>query len=163
MTSFDYVVLGIMALSVGISVVRGAVRELLSITAWVVSGYLALDFAAPVAGLLPSSLSSPTLRLATAFTAIFVVSLLLFALASLAVSALLKRSGLSATDRALGAVVGFARAIVILVVLTLVAGLTTLPHEPSWREARLSGTLESLAVLVRAHLPHPLASRISYD
>jgi membrane protein required for colicin V production len=59
--------------------------------------------------------------------------------------------------------VGLARAVVILVVLTLLAGLTTLPREPSWRNARSSDMLESLAILVRGYLPSALAARIRYD
>jgi membrane protein required for colicin V production len=163
MTGFDYVVLAVVAISVVVSVVRGAARELLSILSWMVSGYLALQFAPTVAGLLPAGLTSPTMRLATAFIAILLVGLLLFALLALALSQLLKRSGLSATDRVLGAFVGLARAVVILIVLTLLAGLTTLPRETTWRNAALSAPLESLAILVRSYLPKALASRIRYD
>jgi membrane protein required for colicin V production len=163
MTGFDYVVLAVIAISVAISIVRGAARELMSILSWVVSGYLALQFAPAVAGVLPAGITSPTVRLAIAFIAILLVSLLLFALLALALSQLLKRSGLSATDRVLGAFVGLARAVVILVVLTLLAGLTTLPRESTWRNATLSPALESLAILVRTYLPKALASRIRYD
>jgi membrane protein required for colicin V production len=163
MTLFDYAALGVIALSVAIGVFRGATREVIAIASWTVSGYLALSFAPALATLLPGSFSSPTLRLGTAFAAILLSCLLVFALLSLAMGALLKRSGLTGADRALGAVVGLARAVVILVVLTLLAGLTTLPREPSWRNARSSDMLESLAILVRGYLPSALAARIRYD
>jgi membrane protein required for colicin V production len=163
MTGFDYLVIAIIAISVLVSIVRGAARELISIASWAVSGYLALRFAPAVAALLPSGLSSPTVRLVIGFVVIMVVGLLLFGLVALALSSLLKRSGLSATDRLLGAVVGFVRAVVILVVLTLLAGLTPLPREATWRNAMSSKPLESLAILVRGYLPAALASRIRYD
>jgi membrane protein required for colicin V production len=163
MTGFDYLVIAIIAISVVVSVVRGAVRELISIASWVVSGYLALRFASAVADLLPAGMTSPTLRLAAAFVAILLGSLLLFALLSLALSQLLKRSGLSATDRFLGGLIGFARAVVILLVITLLAGLTTLPREAAWRNAMFAPPLEALAILVRGYLPTALASRIRYD
>jgi membrane protein required for colicin V production len=163
MTGLDYLVVAVIAFSVVVSVVRGAVRELISIASWVVSGYLALRFAPAVAGLLPAGISSPTLRLAAAFVAILLVSLLLFALVALALSQLLKRSGLTATDRFLGGLIGFARAVVILVFMTLLAGLTTLPREATWRNAMSTPPLESVAILVRGYLPTALASRIRYD
>jgi membrane protein required for colicin V production len=163
MTGFDYLVVAVIAISVVISVVRGAVRELVSIVSWVISGYLALRFAPAVAALLPNGLESPTLRLAAGFIAILLVSLLLFALVALALSQLLKRSGLSATDRLLGAFIGFARAVVILVFVTLLAGMTPLPREAIWRDAVSAPLLVSLAILVRGYLPTALASRIRYD
>jgi len=53
--------------------------------------------------------------------------------------------------------------VLILVVLTLLAGMTPLPRERSWRNALFSPPLESLAILVRTYLPEALASRIRYD
>ena len=163
MTGFDYLVIAIIAISVVISIVRGAARELLSIASWVVSGFLALRYSHTVAALLPASISSPTVRLVVGFTAIMVVGLLLFAVVSLALSRLLERAGLTATDRLLGALVGFVRAVVILVILTLLAGLTPLPREATWRNALFSPPLESMAILVRGYLPAALAGRIRYD
>ena len=163
MTGLDYCVLAVIAVSVVVSVVRGAAREIISIASWVVSGYLALRFAPAVAAVLPAGIHSPTLRLVAGFVAILLVSLLLFALLALALTHLLTRSGLSATDRMLGGFIGFARAVVILVMLTLLAGLTTLPREATWRNAMFSPPLESLAVLVRGYLPKALASHIRYD
>ena len=163
MTGFDYFVLAVIAISILVSVVRGAARELISIASWIVSGYLALRYASALAALLPAAVTSPTMRLVIGFVAILLVSLMLFALVALALAQLLKRAGLSATDRMLGAVIGFARAVVILVVLTLLAGMTPLPRERAWRNALFSPPLESLAILVRTYLPAALASRIRYD
>jgi membrane protein required for colicin V production len=162
-TLFDYAALVVIALSVLISVVRGAVREVMSIASWVASVCLAVYFAPAAATLLPARLASPSLRLGAAFVVILLVSLLLFALIALGLSRLLRKSGLSATDRALGAFFGLARALVILVVITLLAGLTTLPREPAWRDAMLSPPLEALALGVRDYLPQAVASRIGYD
>ena len=163
MTVFDYAALGVIALSVLISVVRGAVREVMSIASWVASGFLAVYFASAVAPLLPAQLTSPSLRLAAAFVVILLMSLLLFALVALGLGRLLRKSGLSAPDRALGALFGLARGLVILVVLTLLGGLTTLPREPAWRDAMLSPPLEALALAARDYLPQAVASRIGYD
>jgi membrane protein required for colicin V production len=162
-TLFDYAALVVIALSVLISVVRGAVREVMSIASWVASVCLAVYLAPAAATLLPARLASPSLRLGAAFVVILLLGLLLFALVALGMSRLLRKSGLSATDRALGAFFGLARALVILVVLTLLAGLTTLPRERAWREAMLSPPLEALALAVRDYLPEAVASRIGYD
>ena len=59
MTGFDYIVLVVMALSVLVSVVRGAVREVVALASWVVSGFVAVRFAPSVSGLFPSVVTSP--------------------------------------------------------------------------------------------------------
>jgi len=163
MTAVDYVVLGVIALSVLVSVLRGALREVMAIGAWVGSLCLAAYFGPGVAAMLPAKLSDPGVRLAVAFGAILLAGLLLFALVSVAVAQLLRRSGLAGADRVLGALFGLIRAVVILVCLTLAAGLTDLPREPAWRDALSSPPLEALARAVRGHLPSALATRISYD
>jgi membrane protein required for colicin V production len=163
MTSFDILVFAIIAVSVAVSVVRGAAREVLSIASWILSGYLALRFAPALAEQLPAAISSPTIRLVIGFVAIMLAGLLVLGLLALGLTKVLKKSGLSATDRLLGAVVGFVRAIVILEVLTLLAGLTPLPREASWRNAMTREPLETLAIFLRGYLPAALESRIRYD
>jgi membrane protein required for colicin V production len=163
MTIFDYAALAVIGVSVLISVMRGALREMMAIGSWVGSACLAVYFAPGVATLLPAQLSNPSLRLAAAFAGILLAGLLVFALATLALSQLLRKSGLTGTDRALGALFGLVRAVVILVCLTLLAGLTRLPREPAWRNALSSPLLEALALAVRERLPQALAARIGYD
>jgi membrane protein required for colicin V production len=163
MTAFDYATLAILAISVAMGVFRGAVRELLSVVSWVVAGWLAWRFSPALAGILPSAWSNPTLRLVLAFIGVLIGGLLLFGLLGLALGALIRKGGLTGTDRLLGAFFGMARGVVVLVALVLVAGLTPLPREKAWRNAVLRGPLESLAVLARTYLPSPLASRIRYE
>jgi membrane protein required for colicin V production len=103
------------------------------------------------------------LRLFASFIGLMLVSLLLFALLSRAMAEFVRGSGLKPWDRALGVVFGMARALVILVVLVLAAGLTPLPREPIWRNAMSSAPLEALAKRVRVFLPAALAARIRFE
>ena len=162
MTPFDYVVLVVLGVSVLVSVVRGATREVISLLSWIGATVLAVHLAPGVAVLLPTALESPTLRIAVGFIAVMISSLLVFALISLLVTQLLRKSGLSSTDRTLGAVFGLLRGVVILVVLVLLAGLTPLPREPAWRNATFSPPLEALAIYARGYLPPWMAERIQY-
>jgi membrane protein required for colicin V production len=98
-----------------------------------------------------------------AFVGVLVGCLMLFGLAALALGALVRKGGMSGTNRVLGGLFGFARGVLVLVALVLLAGLTPLPRERAWRNAVLSQPLESAAILVRTYLPGPLASRIRYE
>jgi len=162
MTVFDYAVLAIVALSILLSVIRGLVREILALLAWVAAFVVANLFGGRVAALLPAQIPSEELRLLAGFVGIFFVVLLLMSLVSVAVAGLVKNAGLGAEDRILGGVFGLARGVLILLVLVLLAGLTPLPKEPVWRNAVFSQPLEALAMAVKIWLPGDLSRRITY-
>jgi membrane protein required for colicin V production len=163
MTGFDYIVLIVMGLSVLVAVVRGALREVVALASWVVSGFVAVRFAPSVSALFPSVVTSQEVRVAAAFIVVLVICLLLFAVVSLLLTKLIAKSGLNGTDRTLGALFGVVRGVVILVLLVLLGGLTPLPHEPAWRNAMFSPPLEALATYARGYLPQRFTERIRFD
>lgn len=163
MTVFDYVALGILGVSVGVSLWRGMLREILALAAWVIAFLVAQYYAAPVAPLLPAGIPGAELRLVIGFVSVFVGTLLGMSLIVMAVSAVVKKAGLDLADRLLGAVFGLARGILIVLVLVLLGGLTALPREPAWRDAMLAPPFEALALAVKPWLPADFARRIRYD
>jgi membrane protein required for colicin V production len=163
MTAFDYTVLVLIALSVLLSVMRGLVREVLALAAWIVAFLAANLLAEDLAALMPAAIQGAELRLLAGFVSAFFVVLLLMSLVSLAASQLMKHSGLGVEDRALGAVFGLARGMLVVMVLVLLAGLTSLPRKEVWRNAALSQPLEALAHEVKVWLPAGLSRKIVYD
>ncbi len=154
MTIFDYVVLLILLVSILISVMRGLVREVLSLVSWVGAFFVAKYGAPVVAAWLPGLVSHPNARLALGFVLVMVASVLLFSLLSLQFAKLVRFTGLSGTDRALGAFFGLARGMLVAVLLVLLAGLTPLPRERYWREAFFRVPLETMASWMRPRLPN---------
>ncbi len=163
MTWFDYVVLAIIGISVLLSIMHGLVRELLALASWVVAFIVAQLFAADVAPLLPDAIPNPSLRLLAAFLAVFLTALLLMTLLAILVSSLVRRVGLGAVDRLLGAVFGLVRGLAIVTVVVLLAGLTVLPRQPAWRHAMLSAPLEELANAIKVWLPYDFSKHVTYD
>ena len=163
MTGFDYAVLTVLALAVLLSVIRGAVREVLALSGWVAAFLVANVMAPHLALMLPEEIPSEALKLLLAFVALFIATLVVAGLATLAVSELVKAAGLTPLDRSLGAVFGVARGVLIVLVGVLLAGLTALPKERFWKEAALSGPLESVAMDVKQWLPASFAQRIRYE
>lgn len=163
MTVFDYVVIAVVGLSILLSVIRGLVREVLALLAWVVAFLAANFFAGPLATLLPDEMSNVEVRLLVGFGAAFVVVLLSMSLLAMFAANLVKNAGLGVEDRVLGGVFGLARGMLVIVVLVLLAGLTALPKQPVWREAVFSKPLESFVGRVKPWLPGGLSQRITYD
>lgn len=161
MTWFDYIVLSIVGLSVLLAAFRGVMREIAALAGWVAALILSGMFAQDVAQWLPGTLSH-LLRTIIAYIAIFLGALLLSGVAGLLLAKLLRAAGLGFTDRAVGALFGLLRGAVIVFVGVMFAGLTSLPAEPFWREAALSGPVETAVLVAKPALPRDLAERIRY-
>jgi len=163
MTWIDCAVFAIIGISVVVSVLRGLVREVLALASWVVA-FLAARFLAPVvASWFSQTISDELLRLLTAYAVVFVMTLLLMALLSMLIAGLVRAVGLGALDRVLGAGFGLVRGMAIVLIATLIAGLTTLPRQPAWRNSWSGARLAVLGSAAKSWLPYDLAKRIRFD
>jgi len=163
MTWLDYAVLGVLVLSTAWGVWRGLVREVISLAGWIGAFLVANLLAEPLADALPRSISNPDLRVIVAFVAIFVVTLTLATLAALLLAKALKAAGLGGLDRTLGGLFGVARGVFIALVFALVAGLTSLPQHPVWKQSFSGPVLGRAAIQLKPWLPPALAERLRYD
>lgn len=161
MTWFDYAVFAVLGFSFLIGVLRGLMRELISLAGWVAAFVLATVFSGEVARWMPESLG-PLLAGLLAFLAVFIGVLLVAFFIGLILSMLLRAAGLGVADRMLGAAFGFVRGVVIVLVAVMLAGLTPLPREAPWRQAMLSGPFETAVLALKSYLPDGLAQRLKY-
>lgn len=163
MTSFDYVFLTVIGISVLVSIMRGFIREVLSLAGWVIAFIIARTYCLELAQVLPEAIPGEPLRILAAFLILFLVTLLITSLVAIAVSLLFKHTGLNWLDRMLGAFFGLARGGLIVVVLVLVAGLTSLPQDKRWRNAMFSAPLEAVVMSMLMWFPADIAKHVKYD
>lgn len=163
MTAFDYIVLLILGVSILLSVMRGAVKEVLALLGWIVAFWIANVYAGRASYFIPEAVPSETLRLLVAFIILFLGALLVMSLITITLSELVKSVGLGMMDRGLGAVFGLLRGLLIVTILVLLAGLTSFPKERVWQNAMFSAPLEALATKVKQWLPDDIAGRIRYE
>ena len=158
----DITIICIIALSAVVSLFRGFVREVLSLMAWVVAFWAAMAFWGKFATFLEPYIAIPFARMVLAFLGVLVAVLLVFGIINFIVGRLLAKTGLSGPDRLLGALFGILRGAAIVTVLVVLAGLTPLPGNPSWRQSTMLVTFQSAAQLAIAQLPPDLGSHFSY-
>jgi|694.fasta_scaffold26137_2 membrane protein required for colicin V production len=162
MTAFDYAVLTVIAASVLLGLWRGVVSEILALAAWMVAFLVARAQGSQVADWLTGQIAEPGMRLAAAYVLIFVGVLLVFAIARMIISLMLKAVGLGLLDRLLGAAFGVLRGVLVVWVAVLVAGMTPLPKADWWRDAMLAPPLETAVIAAKPWLPAEAAKRIRF-
>jgi len=163
MTWLDYAVIGVFAVSLLVGAWRGLVREVVSILGWVIAFLAANLLAGPLGPLMPQAIPSPELRVAVAYVAVFVSSLMVTTLLGLLLSKILKAAGLGGVDRMLGAVFGAARGVLIVLAAALLAGLTSVPKQAYWRDSASGPVLVQAAQALKPMLPQTFTDRLRYD
>ena len=116
----DWAIIAVLTASTLISLWRGFAREALSLLGWVAAFVLANLFADRLSPLLINFIDNEPARYMAAFAVLFVGVLLLFNLLGIVVRQLIRLTGLSLLDRLLGTVFGFARGLIILLVVVFI-------------------------------------------
>lgn len=159
----DIVILAIIGVSALISLLRGFLREMLSLLAWLLAFWIAFHFTPWAAGWLESVIEVPSVRFILGFAALFVVTLLSMSLIGHIIVKLVGKTGLTGTDRMLGLLFGMARGGVVVLLLVLLAGLTQVPQDPWWRQSNLLVHFQHAALWVKGYLPESIGQYIRYE
>ncbi|TCT00635.1 CvpA family protein [Paralcaligenes ureilyticus] len=162
MTSFDYIVLATLGVSAFLGLLRGLVKEILSLIAYMVAFVAAIWWGPRVTGWVAAYIDNGLLRTAAAYAAVFIVVLLLVGLVNVTLGTLIRKTGLTPADHGLGALFGLLRGLLIVLILVAAAGYTELPKEPWWRDAQLSHAAVRGVQEVKLLLPPSLASWLPY-
>ena len=138
MSWLDWTILAIIAVSTLFSLKRGFVKEALSLLAWVAAFLISTAFAAALSLQLTDIIINDSLRYATAYVILFAATLMLGSLLNMLLAQVIRVTGLSGTDRVLGTVFGFARGLLLVLVLVFIMQAVLAPEEQQFmRESRL--------------------------
>ncbi|MFW6341348.1 MAG: CvpA family protein, partial [Wenzhouxiangella sp.] len=102
----------------------------------------------------------PSARLIIAFVGVFVLVLVVGGLVNYLLGKLVAGTGLSGTDRLVGALFGALRGVAIVLVAVIIARLTPFPDDPWWRESRLLPEFERLAVMTVRYFPETVSEYV---
>jgi membrane protein required for colicin V production len=132
---FDLLALVVVLFCVLTSLWRGAMVELFGLIGWIGSFLLARIYADTIATTFFMSLEPAFLRAGVAWAAIFIGSLLAANLLGSFFKNLFAKAGLSPIDRLIGAVLGFLKAMVVLLALVWLGGYTPLAKSALFKES----------------------------
>jgi membrane protein required for colicin V production len=159
--ALDWVLMGVLLLSMALGAWRGLVYEVLSVLGWVASFVIAQLYAATVGQMLPMSGATDALRYAAGFVLTFIASAFAAGLLAWLAKKLIETVGLRPVDRTLGAFFGLLRGIVILLAATTAVLMTPLKEGQWWKQSAGAGILSATLKAVKPILPSEVGQYIS--
>ena len=148
LTGWDYFVIAALLISVALGMLRGLVRTVFALAAWIVALIGTPLATGPLLALTGWSLHP-------LFVAVLVFFVLLVAVRLLGglIARALAKVGLGLADRSLGAVLGVVRALIIVTIVALVARHLGADREAAWQQALSRPLLYELVSWVTPYLP----------
>ncbi len=160
LTVLDLFVVVVVLISAILAMVRGFVREVLSIASWIAAAAAAYFLYKPVVPLAAPYIESHTVQIIVAAAAVFFIALIITSYITMKISDFVIDSRVGAFDRALGFLFGAARGILLVVIALLFFNWLVQPSPPWVANARSKGMLEDLGQRLIAALPPDIETTI---
>jgi membrane protein required for colicin V production len=152
LTGWDWFVLLVALFSIGFGLMRGFVRTVFALAGWLIA-LIATPIVAPM--LVPySGLQSYPWAV---YLVLFVLILIGVRQAGRMIARGLRSAGLGGADRGLGALLGVARAAIIIAIAAVAAHAVGLSESASWQEAWSRPLLDRMVNLLEPYLPEQIS------
>jgi membrane protein required for colicin V production len=161
-TLLDIILIGVMLVSALLAMIRGFMREVLSIAAWVIAALVTLYFYAKLLPFAKSYFNNDIVATAVVVGGTFLGTLLIVSVITVRFSDMVLDSRIGALDRTLGFLFGLGRGLLIVVVAFLFfAWLVPDRSQPEWvRSAKSKVVLQGTGDWLMSMLPDDPESTI---
>ncbi len=133
----DWAIIAVLVLSSLISLIRGFVKEAISLAIWFMAFLISSQFYLDLAHYF-TTFEQPMVRNGVAITVLFVSTLIVGGLVNMLVAKLVQFTGLSGTDRVLGILFGALRGILIVSAILFFADIfTPVADSKAWQSSLL--------------------------
>ncbi|TDB53602.1 colicin V production protein [Photorhabdus khanii] len=137
MAWIDYVIIAIIGFSALVSLIRGFIREALSLVTWGCAFFVASHFYSYLAVYF-TRFEDELVRNGIAIALLFIATLIVGSVVNYVIGSLVQRTGLSGTDRVLGVCFGALRGVLIVAaILFFLDTFTPLSQSDDWKQSQL--------------------------
>ncbi len=160
LTLLDIIAAGIILISAVLAMVRGFVREVLSIASWLIAAVAAYYLYVPLRDVIQPYIDNETLATIIAVAVVFIVVLVIVTYITMKIADLVVDSRIGSLDRIFGFIFGAVRGL-LLVVVAFSFFVWLVENQPDWMtEAQTYPILVDLSEQLAALLPADIEAQI---
>ena len=159
----DYCILILIGISTLISLWRGFIREVLSFIIWVLAFVIAIVFSHPASQYLSWMSDKPSVTVTVSFIVLFLLTLIVGALISFLIAKLIDITGLSGTNRFLGAIFGFLRGILVITIIVFCLQWSNIQNQSIWKQSTLISFFTTLSSQLKTMIPTDILKAVDTD
>ena len=151
----DYGIAAVIALSALMGLMRGFVREAMSLVTWVTAITIAAIYGETVASWF-NTISMSGVRLVLAFVLIVLATLIAGGVLSHLISKLIRSTRFSITDRIIGIIFGLARGAVVIALAIIMIKASGISYDTLAKNSILAPRIEPIALWLEEKLPEDI-------
>lgn len=137
MIAVDYIIIGILILSAIMGLIRGLLREAVSVITWFLAIVLAWSFGSSIEPYLGGVLIGSPMRIWAARSIIFVLVLLLGSAIGVILGHFIRVSMFAGMDKFLGFIFGLIRGVVVIGAFTIAIQALNMDTDAKWKNSKL--------------------------
>lgn len=159
----DIAIVTVIGLSVLTGLFRGFIKELVALCAWALAIWLGYHYSQSLDPWLQSYIQDQSVRNVAGFIIILFATLFAGGVVNAILSFILKRAGLSGTDRTLGMAFGFVRGVFIVALLMVAVKMTSLPYQEYKQNSKLYAKFDPFVAWLSSKMPEFIGKVKSVD
>lgn len=149
----DFIIIGIIVFSIIIGFFRGFIREAVSLLIWISAVIIAFKFSEPMKIHLQPWINSDSLRYVVAFIGLFLAVFIFGIFINLILHMLVKKTGLTITNRLLGIFFGAGRSLLIIAILLMFISVGNIEDKSVVVQSQLAPKFESIVAWLNQFFP----------
>ena len=158
MAGFDYFILAVLLVSAVAGLIRGFLKEVCLLVAWIAAVWLAWKLGPSVEPWLGGALAKSGQAIWVGRGIVFFAVLAVGGIVAALVAHFVRVSLFTATDRLLGFLLGLLRGVLILGIIVILGQTVNLDDEGWWKRSRLLPYVQPVSQALRALIGEPLES-----
>jgi len=160
MSLLDIIIAVIVVISLIVGLVRGFLKEVLSIIGWIASIWLAFTFGSNAGDFIHQYVQLPAeaFRTSAGFIAVFILSLFAFSIINWLIVKILTKAPIKGIDRFLGMIFGVVRAVAIVALVIVIGRGFNMDESDWWQRSASVAYFNPAADFLESLLPDSLRS-----
>jgi membrane protein required for colicin V production len=153
MNWFDFVIFGVIGLSIVVSFFRGILREILSLVIWILAFILSFKYSSSVSIWLQSFVHGQMISYVLAFVLIFLAVFLFGMVLNFFIKHVIDKVGFGPIDRVLGFCFGAARGVIVVTVLLMFIAVSPMQKEAWYASSKVAPYFKTAVTWLSNFLP----------